>query len=137
MSSTSLREVTSVRSASALPPWPTIRSAVAFVPSALMSAHTTFAPSRAKIMAAARLIALPPPVMTTGLPTKTFVGLGHAHIVRAVSVDVRAHDVCALAGKDHGRGAADAAPRAGDDDRLSNEIVRGLGHRAYPCGCGE
>src|SRR3984893_15593151 len=49
-------------------------------------------------------------------------------LLRAVRCDVCAHGVCALAAKDHRRGTADAARRAGDDDRLSNEIVRGLGH---------
>src|SRR5262249_13771232 len=56
-------------------------------------------------------------------------------LLRAVGVDVRAHDVCALAGKDHRRGTANAARRASDDDRLSNEIVRGLGHGVRPRAC--
>src|SRR3984893_4586575 len=56
-------------------------------------------------------------------------------LLRAVGVDVRAHDVCALAGKDHHRGTANAARPAGDDDRLSNEIVRGLGHGVRPRAC--
>ena len=51
---------------------------------------------------------------------------------RAVGVDVRAHDICALARKDKCRGLADAAGCAGDDDRLANEIIRGLRHGSSP-----
>jgi len=43
---------------------------VLFAPSPLMSAHTTFAPSRAKILAAARPMPLAAPVMMIVLPTK-------------------------------------------------------------------
>src|SRR3984893_2652453 len=63
-----------------------------------------------------------------GSPRERLAALGDyafGGLLRAVGVDVRAHDVCALASKDHRRGTADAARRAGDDDRLSNEIVRG------------
>jgi hypothetical protein len=44
--------------------------AVSLAPSALMSVHTTFAPSRAKISAAARPMPLAAPVMMMVLPTK-------------------------------------------------------------------
>src|SRR5262249_17411389 len=52
-------------------------------------------------------------------------------------VDVGTHDVGALAGEDQRGGAADAAPRAGDDDGLTGEIVRRLRHGSLvPMVCG-
>jgi hypothetical protein len=47
----------------------------------------------------------------------------------AVLVDVAADDVGAFAREDQRSGAADAARRAGDDDRLAFEVVRRLRHR--------
>ena len=58
-------------------------------------------------------------------------------LFRAVDIDVRAHDVRAFAGKNQGRGAADAARRAGNNDRLADEIIRGLWHRMAPRACRE
>ena len=57
-------------SASPCEPAALTASTVSFAPSSLMSAHTTFAPSRAKIWAVARPMPLPAPVMTMVLPWK-------------------------------------------------------------------
>src|SRR5262249_43320315 len=81
MSLTCLREVTSVAIAIALRPWEAIWSAVSFAPFPLRSAHTTFAPSRAKIIAAARPMPLEAPVMMMVLPTKYFGVLDMADIL--------------------------------------------------------
>ena len=74
MSSTAARLVTSMVSASAWPPkFPDLAltcSTVCVTPAPLMSAHTTLAPSRAKISAVARPMPLPAPVMTMVFPEK-------------------------------------------------------------------
>src|SRR5271166_1232349 len=49
---------------------------------------------------------------------------GRRSVARALLVDVGADDVGPFAGEDQRGGAADAARRAGDEDRLSDEIRR-------------
>jgi hypothetical protein len=49
-------------------------------------------------------------------------------LARTGLIDVGAHDVGALAGKNKRRGAANAAPGASDDDGFSGEVVRRLRH---------
>ena len=70
MSLTAARLVTSMVSASAWLPMALTFSAVSLTPASLMSAHTTLAPSRAKISAVARPMPLAAPVMTMVLPEK-------------------------------------------------------------------
>src|SRR5262249_21979354 len=53
----------------------------------------------------------------------------------ALGIDVGADDICALARKGHCSSAADAARRAGNDDRLADEIIRSLWHRMAPRAC--
>jgi hypothetical protein len=62
--------VTSMVSASAWPLLALTCSTVCVTPAPLMSAHTTLAPSRAKISAVARPMPLPAPVMTMVFPEK-------------------------------------------------------------------
>ena len=70
MSSTCAREVTSVRERQRLAARALTCSAVSRAPSSLRSAHTTLAPSRAKISAVAWPMPLAAPVMMMVLPAK-------------------------------------------------------------------
>ena len=56
-----------------------------------------------------------------------------SRVARTLLVDVGADDVGALAREDQRGGAADAACGAGDDDRLSGEIIARLRHALSLC----
>jgi hypothetical protein len=70
MPETAARAVTSTCKARAWLPLPLTISAVERAPASSMSAHTTLAPSRAKISAVARPMPLAAPVMMMVLPAK-------------------------------------------------------------------
>src|SRR5262249_59867711 len=54
------------------------------------------------------------------------------HLSRTIPVEVRAHHIGPFAREDEGRGLANSAGSAGDDDGLADEVIRSLRHGWFP-----